>query len=247
MNALVSIIIPCYNYGQYVGDAIESALKQTYQPIEIIVSDDGSTDNTADVVKKYKGVTYLHKTNSGVVDTVNQAVAQAKGDFIVRLDADDTLEPSYVAETMAILKDAPESVGFVYTDVHDFGATDGVTKFQDYSASALAEKNFVHATSLTRRDVYTKTGGLSPDLHGGQEDWDFWLSAYDHGFVGIYLPKPLLNYRHHPNSRNSQSLQEDNFKQWYPVMQKRHPKLFTPAKKAKLVWLKVARRLGVAS
>ena len=91
---LVSVIIPCYNYGRYLHKAIESVLAQTYIHYEIIVVDDGSTDNSRDVAKKYGMVTYIFQSNAGLAAARNKGIENSNGQFIVFLDADDWLCPT---------------------------------------------------------------------------------------------------------------------------------------------------------
>ncbi|MDQ6977908.1 MAG: glycosyltransferase family A protein, partial [Ghiorsea sp.] len=98
-HALVSIIIPTYNYAEYVHKAVESALNQTYQNIEIIVVDDGSTDNTAAVMQAYaEQVIYIQQENQGAAAARNRGLLEAKGDFICFLDADDMYHADNIAE-----------------------------------------------------------------------------------------------------------------------------------------------------
>jgi glycosyltransferase involved in cell wall biosynthesis len=109
---LVSIIIPTYNYGHYLPEAIESALNQTYKNTEIIVVDDGSTDNTENIAKNYP-VKYIFQKNQGVSAAKNNGVKMSKGEFFVCLDADDKIAPEFITKTL-ILMEKP-NVGFVRT------------------------------------------------------------------------------------------------------------------------------------
>jgi glycosyltransferase involved in cell wall biosynthesis len=121
---LVSIVIPTYNYGQYLAEAIESALKQTYPNIEIIVVDDGSTDNTRDVAKQYP-VQYYYQKNQGRATALNNGVNQSHGEFFLCLDADDKLAPDYVAKTMKqMMKN--HKIGFVCTGCKVWNAETGI-------------------------------------------------------------------------------------------------------------------------
>ena len=193
---LVSIIIPCYNYARYLGEAIESALAQTYEPIEIIVVDDGSTDDSAEVASRYP-VIVIRQPNQGVCIAGNRGFAAAHGTFVLRLDADDRLAPTYVEETVAVLRDHPEA-HFAYTAAAYFGARQGTYPIEPFAVESLAERNYVNASALMRRDSLCRVGGYNPNMAAGRyEDWDLWLSFAECGLPGIMVPKPLLLYRQH--------------------------------------------------
>ncbi|MGC4083750.1 MAG: glycosyltransferase family A protein [Vicinamibacterales bacterium] len=103
---LVSIVVLNYNYGRYLTEAVESALSQTYPAIEVVVVDDGSTDESAEVLARYEGrVTICRKRNGGMVSAMNRGFAESRGDVIVFLDADDFLLPDAVAVHVAALAD----------------------------------------------------------------------------------------------------------------------------------------------
>src|SRR5919202_6340196 len=103
---LVSVVIPCYNQAQFLARAVESALAQTHPPLDVIVVDDGSTDDTLQVARGYP-VRVISQRRQGVCAAVNNGVAACSGDFFLRLDADDELEPTYVEETLAALRGSP--------------------------------------------------------------------------------------------------------------------------------------------
>jgi glycosyltransferase involved in cell wall biosynthesis len=116
---LVTVIIPSYNYGQYLGECLTSVLEQTVQDLEIIVINDGSTDNTADVLRGFTDtrIRYIdHGVNRGLLATLTEGFSAARGEYVARIDADDRYRPHFLQETIPILEARPE-VGLVYGDV----------------------------------------------------------------------------------------------------------------------------------
>jgi glycosyltransferase involved in cell wall biosynthesis len=202
-SPLVSVVIPCYNYGRFLGEAIESALTQSHRPLEVIVVDDGSNDDSAYVAARYP-VRLLRQSHQGVCRAVNAGVKEANGEFIVRLDADDILSPTYVAETLSALERAPDA-SFAYTDGRFFGTINRPYRLQRFDADTLAETNYVPSLALVRTSAFVAMGGFNPEM--GQlrcEDWDLWLTFAEYGLRGIYVPRTLWFYRRHArHSRNS--------------------------------------------
>lgn len=194
---LVSVVIPCYNYGRFLGEAIESVLAQTYSRVEVVVVDDGSTDDTAAVAQRYadRGVRYVAQKNSGPAAARNVGGRQAKGELIMFLDADDKLEPTYVEECMAALESDHEA-GFAYTQVRLFGREQLVSHFPTYSVRRLAVGNYIHASMLMRRAVVERFQ-YDETMRQGWEDWDFILTLAEHGVTGVLVDRPLLLYRKH--------------------------------------------------
>src|SRR5579859_5368828 len=113
-SPLISVIIPCCNYGRFLGQAVQSVLDQTYPHIEIIVVDDGSTDDTRAVATAYP-VTFISQQNLGVCVAMNAGLNVASGEYIMRLDADDVLQSTYVQETFEALQRTP-TAAFAYSD-----------------------------------------------------------------------------------------------------------------------------------
>src|SRR5688500_1326709 len=111
--ARVSVIIPCYTHGLYLGDAIESVLRQSWSNLEVIVVDDGSEDDTAAVAARYSGVRYIRQRNQGLAAARNAGAAASSGDFLIFLDADDRLAPGAIEAGMRCFTENPGS-GLVY-------------------------------------------------------------------------------------------------------------------------------------
>ncbi len=227
---LVSIVIPCHNYGRFLSEAIESALNQTYGPVEVIVVDDGSEDNARAVAEGYH-VKVLEQPQSGVCAAINNGVRASHGTFVMRLDADDVLERTYVAETVAALDNDP-TAHFAYTDVAYFGAATGTYPIEDFNVETLTERNYVHGSALMRRPSFDQIGGLDPTLASARcEDWDLWLAFAERGFAGVRVAKPLLRYRqHYAPSRNTLTLRSPRVLRRNILMaarlQDNHPALF---------------------
>lgn len=200
---LVSIVIINHNYGRYVGEAIESALYQTYRPLEIIVVDDGSTDDSLEIIQNYP-VKLVMQENKGVAVAVDTGIRACRGDYYVLLSADDILHPDYVMKTLSALRSKPEAA-FAYTYAFLFGATSGVLKSKEYNLTELLKANYIPGTALVRLSSYYVVGGYDPELPI-LEDWDHWLMFAEHGLYGILVPEPLFYWRRHAQgSRNTQS------------------------------------------
>ena len=142
MAKLVSIIIPCFNQEKYITDAIMSAEKQTYKDIEIVFIDDCSTDGSLEVVndlkKKYTNIVVLkNESNLGVVDSRNKAIDFAKGFYILPLDGDDTIEPTYIEDAVNVFEEKPD-VGFVYCKARKFGAVN-----EDWNLPKFNKESFI--------------------------------------------------------------------------------------------------------
>jgi glycosyltransferase involved in cell wall biosynthesis len=196
---LVSIIVLCHNYGRFLPEAMESALGQDYPSLELIVIDDGSTDDSLEVASRYEDrARVLSQPNQGLARTCNRGAAEAAGEYFVFLSADDVLEPAYVSELMQALARTPEA-SFAYCAARRFGAESGIAPARPFSAFSLVRgRNYINGSALTRRGDYLAVGGYPEDLgEGGFDDWDFWLTMVECGHRGTYVSKPLLHWRRH--------------------------------------------------
>jgi glycosyltransferase involved in cell wall biosynthesis len=225
VNPLVSIIIPCYNYGRYVGQAIESALAQTYRPKEIIVVNDGSTDNTIEVVTQYP-VTLINQSNQGPAQAFNTGIHASQGDFVIILSADDLLHPLFLERTVPVLLTRLE-IAFVYTHGLTFGEDRAIVLAQGHTLGVLKWGNTLIATNLMRKSVYEAIGGFDAQL-GYSEDWDFYLTLAEHGYQGALVPEALVFIRTHVHSLRNRTRQDVTQRAIQRVWQ-RHPRIFTPS------------------
>ena len=177
MAPLVSIVIPCFNQARYLGEAIESAWRQTYAHVEVLVVDDGSTDDTADVAASYPGVGYRHQPNAGAAATRNHGLAASGGALVLFLDADDRLLPDAVATGVDYLQRHPDAA-FVAGHVR-LMCGDGtpwlvpVQEHEPYGYQALLRDNpiWTPGVVLYRREALQAIGGFDPEA-GGSADYD---------------------------------------------------------------------------
>jgi glycosyltransferase involved in cell wall biosynthesis len=194
----VSVIIPCYNYGHFIEEAVESVLSQAMQDFEIIIVNDGSTDKfTNDLLTNYTKpkTKVIHQNNQGLAMARNNGIAKASGEYILPLDADNKITPTYLEKAVKILDNNPE-IGIVYSDAIFFGERKGLWKLPDFKFENLLVCNFIDACSVVRKKVWVAVGGFDPRMPvPGYEDWDFWIGAFEAGWEFFKLSEPLFIYR----------------------------------------------------
>jgi glycosyltransferase involved in cell wall biosynthesis len=200
----VSVVMPVYDAGQALEQALDSVAAQTFTDRELVIVDDGSRDPTTltllDAAATRPGV-WLHRTpNRGPSRARNLAIEHARGAYILPLDADDWLEPPYLAKTAPLL-DADPGLGVVHTWVGLTGEHHGVWRTGPFALPDLLSNCTVHVTSLYRREIWQQAGGYDPIFVDSSEDWDLWLSAIEHGWRGACVPEVLAWYRRSPRSR----------------------------------------------
>jgi glycosyltransferase involved in cell wall biosynthesis len=198
---ICSIIIPTYNHGKYVERSINSALNQTLKNIEVIVVDDGSTDDTSERVKKFgNSIIYIHKSNSGRGDSRNEAIAISRGKYLQFLDADDTIEETKLEKQAAILE-KNDNIALVYSDCSCNDAEGVELENVSYPLGAnedplpiLLKRTLfgIHAC-LVRREVVIDVGMFDP-AKISQEDWDLWLKIAIKGYKFKYIAGNLAHY-----------------------------------------------------
>jgi glycosyltransferase involved in cell wall biosynthesis len=226
---LVSIVVPCHNYARFLPEAVQSALRQDYADVEVIVIDDGSTDDSLAVASRYEGrARVLTQPNQGLAATCNRGAREAAGATLMFLSADDRLEPTYVSELSAALERSPEA-SFAYCSARLFGAQSGVAPARPFSAFSLIRgRNYINGSALTRRAAYLAADGYPEDLgESGFDDWDFWLTMLELGHRGTYVPKPLLHWRRHeggskdPASRGASEVETERVRERHPGLVRR--------------------------
>ena len=202
---LVTVAIPCYNHGRFLAGAVNSALNQTYPKVEIVVVDDGSTDETPQVVAGFgASIRGFRHDNAGAAATYNFAATVASGEYLVYLDADDELHPLYIQELLGAFCDREDddSLGFVYCQMQLFEREQRITWYPDFDLTVLGYGNYVNSAALLRSRALRDASFDA--TFAGTEDWDFFLTLTDHGWTGQLVDLPLLWYRTHPDegSRN---------------------------------------------
>jgi len=222
INPLVSVIIPCYNQGRFILETIDSVLNQTYQNFEVILINDGSTDElTNDIFCRLEDyhpkLRIISKKNSGVCDSRNLGINSSIGEYILPLDGDDLLAPSYIEKAVSILDNMPK-IKVVTCEVEYFGFKKGKFILPEYSLEGLMGQNLIVCTSMFRKIDFDEAGGYNENMRDGFEDWDFWLSMLKDGGQVFRINEVLFFYRINKRSRNraiNQDLQLKLRKQIY--------------------------------
>lgn len=204
---LVSVVVPVYNQGQFLAEAITSALGQSLQPIEVIVVDDGSTDCSASVAAQFLDrIVYLRQPNRGLSAARNHGLMAARADLVQFLDSDDALQPGALEKAWSASLGQPEvSVFRAHWDEVDIrGETIA------HAATAVLPTDAFHALfdpmavgppcrSLVRRSAFTRAGLFDTELRAC-EDWDIWLRMAAAGLRFADLPYSHARYRNYPTS-----------------------------------------------
>lgn len=203
---LVSVVIPCFNYGQYVEQAIRSVLAQTFTNLEIIVVEGGSTDGTTpDVLRALEQsglprIRFVYRTESHLVgDNRNFGIGLARGRYVCCLDADDLIKPTYVE--IAVFLAEFGGYDMLYPSVSCFEGSDFCWLLCDPTWPEIADGNQASTVAMFRKAAWERVGGFRDWGKGDRhvpEDWEFWVRLIGHGFRGKSIREPLMLYRAHP-------------------------------------------------
>jgi len=206
---LVSVIVPCFNQGRYLEETVQSVLASTYRPLEIIVINDGSTDDSLSVAKvleeRTPEVRVIDQANAGVTKARNTGLKAAQGTYILPLDADDLISPNYIQGGLTLLSQHPE-VKVVYCQAEKFNESMRKPwKLKPFSLSQLAKDNMIFVSALYRKSDALEVGGYSEDMHMGREDWEFWIKMLKNGGEVIRLSEIGFFYRLTPTSKRKKT------------------------------------------
>jgi glycosyltransferase involved in cell wall biosynthesis len=197
-SGMVSVVVPCFNHGEFLPEAVASVANLRGCDTEIIVVDDGSTDErTSNEMKKLaaEGITVVRQENKGLAAARNAGIRASRGEYIVPLDADDRLRAGWIEQGIRILESNAQ-VGVVYGDAECFGARNGRWIVGPFDPDRLLFWNYIHASALYRRCVWEQNHGYDGTMPvQGYEDWDFWLGALEHGWRFTYVPELFFDYR----------------------------------------------------
>jgi glycosyltransferase involved in cell wall biosynthesis/Tfp pilus assembly protein PilF len=228
-NSIVSIVIPCYNQADFLEEAIESVISQTYKNWEIIIVNDGSTDRTSEIanqlIKQYPHfrIKLIEQENCGLSSARNRGIRAASGKFFIPLDADDKLEKTFIEKALSIIRKNP-GMGFVYSHIKHFGEREDIYYLPEFDAAKLLTNNIVCVCSLINIKTWEQTGGYNEDMKEGYEDWDFWIHAAKLGWKGYRIDEPLFFYRKRKNSMLSDS--NKKAEKLFATIVSNHPELY---------------------
>ena len=180
----VSVIVPCYNQYQFLDEALQSVLDQTYANWECIIINDGSPDNTEEVALKWcnkdQRFNYFKKENGGLCSARNFGITYANGEFILPLDADDRIAKNYLKKAFqSFIEDA--SLKVVYCKAEKFGDEVGPWNLPKFSLFNLSRNNLIFPSGMYRKTDWLAVGGYDTNMIYGWEDWEIWISLLKNG------------------------------------------------------------------
>lgn len=243
MLPLVSIIVPCYKKAQFLPEALDSVSKQTYLNWECIIINDGSPDETETISLSYSHkdsrFKYIYQENKGVSSARNNGIAFSSGEYILPLDADDIIEPTYVEKAINHFINYP-STKLVYCKCDIFGINNFDAENDDYSFDDILWNCMIHCSSVFRRSDFDKTSGYNPEMDIGYEDWDFLLSFLEKDSIVYRIDEYLFHYRITSNSRNI-SADKQCDKLWIQIYHN-HEELYAPYAERIIMYKKMCER-----
>jgi len=219
----VSVVVPCYNLGPYLAEAVDSALGQTFTDLEIVVVDDGSTDpETRAILDTFSRpkTRVLRSENRGLPGAKNFGIGHTTGELLCMLDADDVLESHMLERSVAALDAAP-SIAFASHWLRTFGDEQWDWTPSSCDFPALLDMNTVNGSALVRRSAVESIGGFDETFLDGCEDWDFWITMVEQGHPGTIIPEFLFRYRRRTGSM-SRVMMEDKHPSLYRRLASKH-------------------------
>lgn len=226
----ISVVIPTYNYAQFLAQAIDSVLAQTFRPLEIIVADDGSTDNTKDVVAQYGDkIVYRYFEHRGICAIRQDLLTEIKGEWFFNLDADDWIEPDFLERMQqCVVREKDEKLAFVYPDKVYFGAYRKKVCAPEFDVNLFKKGNFVVMNSLVKTNAARETG-FDSTFNAGWEDYDFFLGLSKRGCTGKHLPGLCFHCRAHVSSRTAIIIHDtERMQNLMKKIVKKHHDFFSP-------------------
>lgn len=203
----VTVVIPCYNYGRFVTEAIDSVAASTGVVPEIIVVDDHSEDGTSEIVRRYLAThdwvpaqLITRHANGGLAAARNLGFERARAPFVFPLDADNAIYPHCLSRLLEAL--LPTDAGGAYGMLEMFNDRRGLLSALEWSVERLVGGPYIDAAALIRRSAWAAVGGYSAaaDELYGWEDYDLWLNLANHGMRAVFVPELLVRYRSHGSS-----------------------------------------------
>lgn len=198
----LSIVIPAYNQSEYLEECVESAYNQTFPADEIIIVNDGSTDNTREIAERYmfkqfpgieSPVRVINQVNKGLPSARNTGIMNATGDYILFLDADDILEENAVEKITSYINQYNADV--IAPSFKTFGKKEETVILQGFTMDDLKLANRLGYFCAVRRSVLLGVGGYNPKMRWGWEDYDLWFDLFKRGKTLCVIPEPLVRYR----------------------------------------------------
>lgn len=224
---LVSIVIPIYNYGLQFQKTLESVFSSDYKNFEVIIVNDGSTDEYVNIKLKslecVDNIKIINVENGGPAKARNIGIKESNGQLILPLDADDTISPQYISSCVTVLKNNP-MISPVYCDTNHIGEISGLEKRPDWTMNRLIQGPFIVNCSMFHRKAFDVTGGYDEELKGW-EDYDLWIRMGLKGYQGRRIPKPLFNYFHHEKDGTVSTYANEHTQELYnKIITKNFPK-----------------------
>ena len=205
---IISIIIPCFNDAQYIEQAINSALKQTYPNKEVIVVDDGSNAETKAVLKKLvpKITKLITQQNKGQSTARNVGIKEAKGDYILVLDSDDYFEPTFCEKAMTVFE-SRKDVKLISSFINKLidGKSIDIFKSHGGDISQFLSNNQATGSCMFIKSEFKRVSGYDESMRNGFEDWEFYIRLLKDGGINYVIPEPLFNYRLRKDSTTSKA------------------------------------------
>lgn len=206
--SLISVIIPCYNDWQYVEEAVNSALNQTYPNKEVIVVDDGSNIETKAVLKKLEPTItrLITQENQGQSKARNVGIREAKGEYILVLDSDDYFEPTYCEKAINVFEeDSSLKIVTSYATRFKGSKKEDVFKPAGGTIDNFLKQNCAIGNAMFRKLDWQNAGGYDEKMKAGFEDWEFYIRLLKDGGYAFVIPEPLFNYRIKENSTTTRA------------------------------------------
>lgn len=226
-NTGVSVIIPCYDDGKYLMEAVESVEKCDKSIYEIIIVDDGSSDketlNVLDSMAR-RGHRVIRINHSDLAAARNAGAKKTKYPYFLFLDADNKIEKECVTESIKIFSQNPKA-GIIYGDRHEFGLWDKNVIQQEFDISKQIFFNTIDACVVVRKETFENCGGFDENLYIW-EDWEFFLNAFEKGWDFVRIPKVMFHYRIRKNSISSRNKIRKNRVEGLKYIYRKHYQLF---------------------